>query len=94
MATSIEANGRSTSLSKSTLASVKYTSRMVADTTGSPRTKSSTKKGDTTIQMAPYTRDIGMMENARAPEPFVTERETNMRANGKQINMTSTAKSP
>lgn len=77
-------------ISRSTLASVRYNSRMVVNTMGLPRTRSSTKKADMSIQMAPYIRDIGLMENVKVLELFVIERETSTTANGKQTNMTST----
>ena len=77
-------------ISKSTLASVRYNSRMEVNTMGLPRTRSSTKKADMFIQMAPYIRDFGLMENVKVLELFVIERETSTTANGKQTNMTST----
>ena len=61
---------------------------------GLPRTRSLIKKADIIIRMAQFTRDIGLMENVKELEPFVIEKETSMRANGKPTNMTSTVKNP
>ena len=87
MEISIEANGRSTNISQSTMASVKYSSRMVVNTMGLPRIRNSPKRADTSIQMAPFIRECGSMANVKVLELLPIERETSMRANGKTTNM-------